>query len=224
MILTSLYLNPEDREVRRCLADTQRMHERLMSLFRNVDAPTARSALSVLYRLETREAEGATRVLLQSQEPPELQALPPGFRDPSRGSPSTRLDRLLADLVGTYRFKLHANTTRKIDTKTRPDGTKSNGSRVPLRREEDRLAWIQRQSSRHGFSVANGAGASLALRVSPIQARHGRRGSGTVVHEGTAFEGILIVTNGAQLREAVLRGVGPGKAYGFGLLSLAPVE
>jgi CRISPR system Cascade subunit CasE len=36
------------------------------------------------------------------------------------------------------------------------------------------------------------------------------------------YDGILLVTDADRLRETVIRGLGPGKAYGMGLLSLAP--
>ena len=36
-------------------------------------------------------------------------------------------------------------------------------------------------------------------------------------------DGELIVTDAEKLRETVANGIGPQKAYGFGLLSLAPV-
>ena len=38
------------------------------------------------------------------------------------------------------------------------------------------------------------------------------------------FEGELKVTDAARLRDAFAAGIGPGKAFGCGLLSLAPVR
>jgi len=38
------------------------------------------------------------------------------------------------------------------------------------------------------------------------------------------FEGVLRVEDSQAFREALERGIGPGKAFGFGLLSVAPVR
>lgn len=38
------------------------------------------------------------------------------------------------------------------------------------------------------------------------------------------FGGVLQVTESAAFHDALVRGIGPAKAYGFGLLSLAPVS
>jgi CRISPR system Cascade subunit CasE len=40
-------------------------------------------------------------------------------------------------------------------------------------------------------------------------------------HAGVDFEGILVVENAEALAQTVHKGIGPGKAFGFGLLSLA---
>ena len=42
-----------------------------------------------------------------------------------------------------------------------------------------------------------------------------------VTLDGVTFEGVLEVTDAEKFREALAKGVGSGKAYGFGLLSVA---
>ena len=37
------------------------------------------------------------------------------------------------------------------------------------------------------------------------------------------FEGVFIVEDTSALRDLMLSGIGPAKAFGFGLLSVAPV-
>ncbi|CAN5192140.1 type I-E CRISPR-associated protein Cas6/Cse3/CasE [soil metagenome] len=225
MILTSIYINAVNREVRDCLADTHAMHVRIMSLFgRATDGP-ARASFGVLYRCEVDEREGTVRLLLQSRTAPDFAKWPAGIVDPRAASPNprtTQLEPLLGSLRGQYRFRLRANATRKIDTKTREDGTKSNGQRVPLRSDEDRIAWLTRQAEHHGFRLATTDDGNVIARVLPGGSTLGRRGKANVTHEGALFEGVLVVGDAALLREAVVQGVGPGKSYGFGLLSLAP--
>lgn len=226
MILTSIFMNAVSRDVQRCLADTHAMHVRVMSLFGPASDGPARASFAVLYRSEVNEAEGTVRLLLQSREKPDFAKWPDGLLDPRSETPNprtTRLEPLLEALHGRYRFRLRANATRKIDTKTREDGTKSNGQRVPLRRDEDRLAWLARRAGQHGFRLATTDEGEVMARVLPGGCAFGKRGKRNVTHEGALFEGVLVVDDAVRLREAVVQGVGPGKSYGFGLLSIAPI-
>jgi CRISPR system Cascade subunit CasE len=227
MILTSVFMNAASREVQRCLADAHTMHVRVMSLFGPVSGGPARASFAVLYRPEVNEREGTVRLLLQSREEPDFAKWPDGLFDPRCEAPNpraTQLEPLLGALRGQYRFRLRANASRKIDTKTREDGTKSNGQRVPLRRDEDRLAWLVRRAAQHGFHLATTDDGNVIARVLPGGCAFGRRGGETVTHEGALFDGVLVVDDAARLRDAVVQGVGPGKSYGFGLLSLAPFQ
>ena len=51
-----------------------------------------------------------------------------------------------------YSFRLAANPTRKIDTKTREDGTRSNGNRVPVASDKVN-EWLINRAERAGFKV-----------------------------------------------------------------------
>lgn len=120
----------------------------------------------------------------------------------------------------------------------RADG-KRIGKRVELRREEDRIAWLQRKSPEHGFTLVTlrllpGIGAVpprdyVATRADPAPAISGRvHGISTTLDRrltfATAlFEGELEVTDPAAFRDGLEKGIGPGKAFGCGLLSVAPI-
>lgn len=107
----------------------------------------------------------------------------------------------------------------------RPDAV---GKRVEIRGEEERIAWLQRQGARCGFALTQ---VSLVDRPLPASRADpggtvtgARRASGDPLTFGTAlFEGELEVTDAAALLAAWRTGIGPGKAFGCGLLSLAPV-
>ncbi|MEW6230192.1 MAG: type I-E CRISPR-associated protein Cas6/Cse3/CasE, partial [Bacillota bacterium] len=66
----------------------------------------------------------------------------------------------------------------------------------------------QRVSYSHGWHP--GRGEPGAHRRSPL------------TFAAVEFEGHLTVLDPERFRETLRRGVGPGKAYGFGLLSIAP--
>jgi len=118
----------------------------------------------------------------------------------------------------TARFRLLANPTRKIDTKTGPDGKRRHGKRVPVR--EDRLFdWLSRRAEQAGFSVRKN---STTVQPGYIYVSERREGNGRRMRS-VRYDGILEIVAPGRLVDAVIRGVGPGKAFGFGLLSVAPV-
>jgi CRISPR system Cascade subunit CasE len=52
----------------------------------------------------------------------------------------------------------------------------------------------------------------------------GRRGDATITLAGARFDGLLQVVDPTLFRAALATGIGPAKAYGFGLLSIAPLR
>ncbi|WP_259080167.1 type I-E CRISPR-associated protein Cas6/Cse3/CasE [Corynebacterium sp. ES2775-CONJ] len=127
------------------------------------------------------------------------------------------LDRLLTGQ--RYRFRLRANPVKETfcsDDKKR---------RVPLQREDDQMLWLMERASHLGVSLTVGSdteqpsffvGDSTSIRF-----RHEER---TVTLQSCTFEGALEVTDPDLLRSTLIRGVGKAKAYGFGLVTLAPLR
>lgn len=224
MMLSRLFLNPVSRDVARARADSQALHRRVMDLFGPAEGP-ARAANAVLYRLDESERDATIVLLLQSRVAPAFDRLPDHFLDPRAGADAastTDLGPLLSriDREARFRFRLRANPTRKIDTKSAPDGTRRHGRRVPLRTPEARAAWLARKLEDTGLRLVGGAAACL---VRPGGLQRGRRGDARLTHEGVVYEGEVVVVDAALARAAIEHGIGPAKAYGFGLLSLASV-
>jgi CRISPR system Cascade subunit CasE len=234
MYLSRLQLNPRNRAVWRDLADCQAMHRTVMSGFLSTQLPgDVRAALGVLHRVEVNPRNGAVTLLVQSKEMPDWSRLdgyllesPGGNENPA----CKQVDHLYEAIApGTVlAFRLRANPTRKIDTKSGPDGTVRNGRRVELNREEDQQEWLRRKGEQGGFRL-------LAARALPDvpnvlampgqkvmgERRSGERGR--VTFGSVLFEGELIVSDAVAFRRTLEVGIGSGKAYGFGLLSVAPI-
>lgn len=213
IFLTRLRLDLKNSEVRRDLRNRHDLHRTIMSGFPDGDTKTPRADHAVLFRLEP---EGLPTVLVQSRSAPSYEHL--ARRGLLSASPESKgIDEALSSLspgrqVG---FRLLANPTRKIDTKSAPDGTRRHGRRVPLREESARLAWLDRKLN----------GAELApdlVRVQSVPIERGRSRGRTITIEGVLYEGLLSITEPRALKELVSEGVGPSRAYGFGLLSLRP--
>ena len=204
MYLTQLLLNPAHAEARRDLADAYQMHRTLSRAFATAaDAPVPR----FLWRLERERAPGAgSTVLLQAGQPGQWQNLgdAPGFLLAEANEKRVALDKLL--IIGRRcRFRLRANPA-----------VKREGRRWGLHDEATQLAWLQRQGERLGFSV-QGADVSQRERLQVVQQRNSLR----ITVDSVLFDGLLTVVDVDLLRPALLAGIGPAKALGLGMLSMA---
>lgn len=138
------------------------------------------------------------------------------------------------------RFCLVANPTRKIDTKSGLDGQRRNGKRVPVPSAKEIEAWrlnnpdkdvrpfinsrlyewLACRAETAGFSLEKD---STIIQPSYIYVNKTREGNGSRPRS-VRYEGILKVIDADNFRNTLIRGIGSGKAFGFGLLSVAPVH
>lgn len=218
--LSRLLLNLRSRQVHAELSNAYEMHRTLMRAFpRKGDGGPGR----VLFRVEETGIAGPVTVLLvQSDKKPDwswLHELDGYLANALDENPSTKelKPRLLSGQ--RLRFRLLANPTRKIDTKSGPDGKRNNGKRVPV--PTDRLVeWLSRKGEAAGFVLDEG---SISVQAGFIAWRKPGDTTGQKIRS-VRFDGLLTVRDVELFREALLHGIGPGKAFGFGLLSVARTE
>ena len=113
------------------------------------------------------------------------------------------------------KFRLLANPTRKVDTKSGPDGQRRNGRRVPVPAGEF-YEWLAHRAEKAGFRLAKESTIILPGYVYVNKQGGGQR------YRSVQYDGCLTVTDSALFQETLAHGIGPGKAFGFGLLSVAP--
>lgn len=231
MYLTRAFLDSTCRLVRADLRSPESLHKTVMRAFPDHVGPSPRSAHAVLHRLD-QERGGRLVLLVQSRTRPMTERWPAGYvaaigsdldlafssigQNPAIRSVAA--EHAAIQVGRRFAFRLRANTTRKIDTKTGPDGLKRHGRRVPVRGDEERMTWLTRHAEAAGFAVDGGN-----VRVTEIAAAVGREGKSVTV-AGALFEGILVVTDADRFRVALEAGIGSAKAYGFGLLSIARAQ
>ena len=229
--LSRLVPNIRSREARHDLADCACMHRTLMNAFPDglSSNGAARSEAGLLYRIES--IDKALVLLVQSALPPAWTHLPPSWLQPESEPEVKEIAEALGRIESgsVLRFKLVANPTRKIGTKTGADGRKNNGKRVELRSEEEWLAWLERKAGQSGFRLK---AVRAAAHVPDVRSGRDLRATGLekgtdgspsrLTFYGVAFEGRLEVVDTALFHAALQAGIGSGKAYGYGLLSLAP--
>jgi CRISPR system Cascade subunit CasE len=100
---------------------------------------------------------------------------------------------------------------------------------VLLARWEPWRKWLAQLGAERGFRI-NEEASPLFMEAVPTAVRNPGKGSGGANqnkptrwrYNAGLFEGVLVCTDPDRLRDAVINGVGHGKAFGFGLLSLAP--
>ncbi|GEA81733.1 type I-E CRISPR-associated protein Cas6/Cse3/CasE [Cellulomonas uda] len=224
MYLSRIQLNRHRRDAWRLLSSPQRMHAAVLSSF--LDPPTgARSGASrVLWRLDAENA-GRTFLYVVSPDRPDFAHLAEqaGWPSLDRGASKDYQAFLSAVTTGQrWAFRLTANPTRYHRS-----GEGQRARRVAHVTAEYQEAWLLERAEACGFRLvgADTAG-SRALAVTRRDVRQfERRGSAKPVTIAVAqFDGVLDVIDADALRSALTTGVGPAKAYGCGLLTLAPLH
>jgi CRISPR system Cascade subunit CasE len=226
MKLSRLVLNPLNRDVARAVANVHRLHQLVMTAFDSNAGPGARAHDGVLHRLEVDSQSGGLVLYVQSASDPNWSRLPAGMLAAleDRRNPAVRdlteLDLIAAGKVA--RFRLRANATRKIGTKS-VDGKRRHGRRVPHRDDERCIEWLVRKGTAHGFEIVDDTQGRPKVLLIREPVRRGRRDGAAITFEGVRFDGLLRIVDADAFRAGVINGIGPGKAFGFGLLSFAPV-
>ncbi len=221
MYLSLLRLNPAAAVVQRDLRDVTGLHRIIMKAFPDVLDPEmeARAHFGVLHRLEFDRRTRHILLYVQSRTEPDWLQLPVGYLHPEGGAPRPKwVAQVYAGLKAerVLRFRLRANPTRKVDTRSGPDGARRNGRRVPLLQLDQQIEWLARKAEGCGFSLLQ---ATVAASGSAELVRS--HGTGRTF-QGVLFEGRLVVQDPERFRETLAAGIGPGKAFGFGLLSVGP--
>jgi CRISPR system Cascade subunit CasE len=106
------------------------------------------------------------------------------------------------------RFRLRANPTKKT----------LEGQRLGLLHEPEQLAWLSRKGQAGGFRPL-----AVAVVNEGVRDIRGQIGSATpsIRMLSILFDGRLAVMDPAVFVRTVADGVGTGKGFGFGLLSIA---
>ncbi|MCK2214769.1 type I-E CRISPR-associated protein Cas6/Cse3/CasE [Actinomadura sp. ATCC 31491] len=190
------------RDVNNDLRDPDRLHKRLMLLVPDDIGDRARATAGVLFRVE--ETRQGTQLLVQSSMKPELERLPDGYGEISVRELGTLLGNLRAGLRVQYRIA--ANPSKRLGK-----SAGENAGKIQALRGPDAEEWWGAKAAGHGLAVAT----VQALSERDIRAK------GSVRHAVVRFDGSGVVTDPDALRAAVLSGIGRGKSYGCGLLSLA---
>ena len=116
-----------------------------------------------------------------------------------------------------YRFGLRANPTVKRVVRNPSGERKRNGRRTAIYNTEELEQWLRRKAKPAGFEIER-------FEMDPPLSQWFRRKGKMGRHIGVDFRGILRVIDRPAFRLAFAKGVGPAKAFGFGMLMLEPIR
>ncbi len=233
LYLSRIILNPGSKAVMHDLGSPRELHKSLSRCFPPIDGQdgklqhereTPRNVYKLLHRLDRM---GESLVLyVQSTIKPDWLRLSPGYASQTDAKPIH--DLYLAIAKGDrLQFRLAANPTKRAGKNDEGDPKfrdEKKRRRIDIRSEEDRIEWLRRKGEQCGFmlcqvkTVANPV-ASVSTEMRP--ALSFKHDAGRVTLGSTVFEGVLEVTDTVAFHDAVVNGIGSGKAYGFGLMSVA---
>ncbi|PTA42492.1 type I-E CRISPR-associated protein Cas6/Cse3/CasE [Micromonospora sp. RP3T] len=219
MFLTRFQINPARRGARKLLGSPQSMHAAVRAAFA---APEdhERDGVRTLWRLD---APTPTTVYLYITSPgrPDLTHLVEQAGWPTTDAWVTRDYGGLLDSLRPgqdWAFRLTANPVHS--------GRKTADSKETQRfgrlREEDQVNWLLSRAADRGFRIATQQDGRPNLRLHHSQTLNFKRGLANVTLATVTYDGILQIADAAAFRRALRGGIGHGKAYGCGLLTLAP--
>ncbi|MFI9724575.1 type I-E CRISPR-associated protein Cas6/Cse3/CasE [Streptomyces sp. NPDC052396] len=207
--LARIRLNLQSRAVQRDLRDPTQMHRTLMRLVPDHLGNTPRQNTGLLYRLD--EAEHSSTLLVQAAVPLDATQLPRDYGRTHVKSLAPMFSALRKGLPVRYRI-----TVSPTKSERRPGPDKRRGKITPLSGPAADEWWNRRATSA-GLQLHT----LLPVPQRPISA-HGKDPAATVQHCLMRYDGMATISDPTALTNALLTGIGRGKPYGAGLLSLAP--
>jgi CRISPR system Cascade subunit CasE len=237
--LTKIILNPRSKRVRAEIANPHELHRTISRAFPETsNGETPRQKFDILYRLDINRQQGRAVLLVQGTAKPDWSFLPSDYAAEEIQCKPVGSGYAAIENGMRLVFRLHANPAKRAGKNSAADSDEFRSKfieakqrrRLPIRGDEERINWLRRKGADSGFSLGT-------VRLAPLVPDVTTAEQGTIVARkytdqaadskmkltlsSVVFEGTLEVTDAAAFKEAIVKGIGSGKAYGFGLLSVA---
>ena len=205
MYLSRVELDPTRRSTMIALAAPQKFHGAVESAFSG-------ERCRRLWRLDRLGEK--LYLLVLSAEVPDLSGAAEQFG--TGAAPETRCyDPLLERITpgSCWQFRLTANPTKSCKD---PADPLARGTVMAHCSTQYQKQWLLDRAAKHGFALTEDS-----FTVTRVQwnrfAKHGTR---PVSLLAVTYEGVLQVTDAGAFRDLLCQGIGRGKAYGLGLLTV----
>lgn len=222
--LSRLYLNPLRRRTQEFLRNPEKLHAAILN-----GIPTQPVTERTLWRLEPNPTHRA-ELLVLTQTRPSWEALIEQAGWPNAEHPQARtadltplLDTLHLGRAFRMRIRVNPVTAVKAPPPTRPEATPTRGRPIPVKGNQQ-PAWLLDHLPRWGFQpLTNSIGEPELVQLERTIMQFPRKSSNTrVTLSAATFEARVTISDPGTATRSILNGVGRARAYGFGLITLAP--
>lgn len=169
----------------------------------------------ILWRMDHSKQGTAPVVLIQTNFTPNPSGLKAMAKNAMIQSVAEKKVRPLFQEHQVFRFRLRANATK---TPFRGEGKR--GRREPVLGAGDAETWLVRKGAHHGFSCS----LFNLVEEGPVHLRKEnkqQKNRPPMTFNSILYEGMLQVRDPEAMATVVEKGLGRGKGFGFGLISLA---
>ena len=202
MYLSKFHLDIRNVMMRKCLADCQIMHRSVQRLFH-----CRREESGTLYRVDTQRLN----IYIYSKCAPDITDIPEGMELLGVKNLQGLEDALQKGRC--FQFDVLAVPAKKVPRR------EGNSQRRYLQTAEERAAWLRRKGEQYGFGVLYMQEGKTDIAIGKHDEAHG----GRMKDKAVLFQGVLKITQRDLFCECWQNGLGPGKAYGRGMLLLKAV-
>lgn len=200
MYLSKFIIHQENPSAKQAMRNVQDFHRNLMACFHS-----SRQEAGVLYRIN-------------------LSAKMPLLYVMSKIAPQNARKEIIELLesrpIDSYIESIKTGNIFSFDICTIPSKKisregKKNSARITLKPEGERIKWLQRKADDAGFRI-------LTIQEMECVNTYGEKKAekNEIFLEGYHYQGQLIVEEEEKFRRAYCDGIGPDKAYGYGMLLL----
>ena len=212
MYLSRIALDVERRETKRALIYPILLHGAIEQSFEG-------ERQRRLWRIDT--LEDNVYLLLLSADKPDFSNLNMqfGFKDILTKGESRDYCGLITKLhVGQrWHFRLKANPTKSVSSTQNICERGKVLAHVSAERQKE---WLLKRSSKHGFCLK--AEDFTVVNTHWYMFKKQKNIKGEVIFRTATFEGVLTIVDVDMFKDALVQGIGRSKAYGCGLLTIAP--
>lgn len=205
MFLSRIHLDLNSRNTLRALNSPSVFHGAVESSFIGARKRD-------LWRID--KLDNRLYLLLLSEDEPDLRSFCQQFGYADKGYEIKSYDGLLSKINAgdVWRFRVTANATRSVSDM----GNSKRGKVSACISTESQKKWLIDKSNKNGFSVT----ADSFEVVQSKWLRFYKKASREISLFSVTYEGLLEVTDAEAFRRALTNGIGRGKAYGMGLLTV----
>ena len=207
MYLTRVKLDISKRETQLALSASGRFHGAIERAFEQKQKRN-------LWRID--KLRGEYYILILSEEVPNMKDFKEQFGDSKSSEETKEYDVLLNKIAdhSVWRFRMVANPTHSVKTKS------GRGKVMAHVTPEHQMEWLKTKAAANGFELVDDNCFVLANEwknfYKNVEGKDMR-----VRLMLASFEGILRVTDVDTFRKALISGIGRGKAYGAGMLTIS---